>query len=104
MVIKTTSERLPGRFVTMPGGTVARYCDIRPSIAPQIPSILLLHGGNLSLESYFVLDPIASQNVRSQEAEPRDVRGEYHFNSNSRNLGRVTFGQMNSANFRLMSH
>jgi pimeloyl-ACP methyl ester carboxylesterase len=52
MVIKTTSERLPGRFVTMPGGTVARYCDIRPSIAPHIPSVLLLHGGNLSLESW----------------------------------------------------
>jgi pimeloyl-ACP methyl ester carboxylesterase len=51
-MLKTTSERLPGRFVTMPGGTVARYCDIRPRIAPHIPSVILLHGANLSLESW----------------------------------------------------
>jgi pimeloyl-ACP methyl ester carboxylesterase len=51
-MLKITSERLPGRLVTMPGGTVARYCEVFPNIARRIPSVLLLHGGNLSLESW----------------------------------------------------
>jgi pimeloyl-ACP methyl ester carboxylesterase len=52
MALKTISEPLLAQFVTMPSGTVARYCDWPASAASQLPPVLLLHGANLSLESW----------------------------------------------------
>jgi pimeloyl-ACP methyl ester carboxylesterase len=52
MTLETTLQQLPERFVTMPNGIVARYCDYSASVTPSPAPVFLLHGANLSLESW----------------------------------------------------
>ena len=46
----------PSQFVRLPGGTVARYQDFSADGAAENETLVLLHGGAMSLESWISVD------------------------------------------------